>query len=195
LPERTSLHTDGKMISVVAVVEHWLASPLVRVEMGIRLKMKAFAVSVADSADSTDQMVTSANGIVETLNRWVFDPFSFLVGSLTDGNFQITSQDRLQPTPTRSYASGSKPKSPGGFANALMALEGKQYNRLLPTDYIVHFLHPSTEGSIADARKTNGMISDWVKKSILIREDYEDRAKVFTFFANTAVVGFRPFDH
>jgi hypothetical protein len=114
---------------------------------------------------------------------------------LTDGNFQIASQDRLQPSPARSYASSSKPKGPGGFANALMALEGKKYNRLVPTDYIVHFLHPSTEGSLADARKTNAMINDWVKKSILMPKDYGDRDEVFKFFANTAVVGFRPFDH
>lgn len=67
-------------------------------------------------------------------------------------------------------------------------LEGDRYTRILPSDYISYLRHPGENNSITIACKTNQLIVNWVKYSILRSDDLKTRKNLLNFFVNTAEV-------
>jgi hypothetical protein len=93
------------------------------------------------------------------------------------------------PSPNETAVRRPKDISPLSLAIALTTLEGDQYNRILPADYISHLHNLSDSNNVSVACATNNRIVYWVKKSILQPTQVEARAEVFKFFVNTAHVG------
>ena len=80
------------------------------------------------------------------------------------------------------------PSKPRDLAIALLMLEGDNYTRVLPADYISYFQRQPGENTVRDALETKSKITCWVQQAILRRDKPGDRSKLLEFFLSTAEV-------
>jgi len=103
----------------------------------------------------------------------------------------LVATKRLQPPltpPLSSHPAIPRPPNPQDLAIALVVLEGDNYTRILPRDYISFLQHPEANNNIEIARNTNRQIVNWVKYSILRYDDLTMRRDTLQFFVHAAQV-------
>jgi len=169
----TGVHAEYRArvrYNIITVMKHWLASPHVKADIDILSQMKQFVLSVRSSK------------IMSELAHYVAQTIDARMSSNQDSYLFLSPPSPVENVPV------PRPKdiSPQGLALALTTLEGDQYSRILPADYISHFRNPLGSDNVSAACATNNKIFYWVKRSVLQPATLEGRAEVFKFFVNTA---------
>jgi hypothetical protein len=164
-------------------MKHWLASTHVRIDKSVLKEIQKFALA----AEAAPHIVSMARSMADMINIKVHERFLVFIITADPPDRQIASQDPPPPTSPVMQVFTDKPSS-DSLAKALTILEGEEYTRILPSDYVVHLLQPSIPGHIAAVSTTKRKIVFWVSKSILSPRHFKERAHVFRFFAQTAIV-------
>ena len=163
----------------------WVTNPYHKIDTNILDQIEEFATPIQSSARMKEIAMDLLRSV--TTERVRFQSL-FQILILSHCCSPLLQPPPNCPSSSHPAISGSVNPQPQDLAIALMILEGDNYARILPGDYISHLRRPGGNNNIQAARTTNDQIVNWVKHGILRYDNLGARSNVLTFFVNTAQV-------
>jgi son of sevenless-like protein len=163
----------------------WVTNPYHKIDTNILAQIEEFALSIQSSARMKEIAMDLLRSVTKERVRFQ-SLFQLLILS-------HLCAPLLQPPPNcpsllNPAISRSVNPEPQDLAIALMILEGDNYARIIPGDYISYLRRLGGISNIQAACTTNDRIINWVKHGVLRNDDLETRSNVLKFFVNTALV-------